>query len=53
MIPMYIDGPYKYFRKTDVRIGRPIDLSAFGKKADAQTIAQVTEAIDNSIWALK
>ena len=53
VIPMYIDGPYKYFRKTDVRIGRPIDLSAFGKKADAQTIAQVTEAIDNSIWALK
>ena len=53
VIPMYIDGPYKYFRKTDVRIGKPVDLSEFGKKADAQTIAQITERIDQSIWALK
>lgn len=53
VIPMYIDGPYKYFRKTDVRIGKPIDLSEFGKKADAQTIAMITDRIDKSIWALK
>ena len=53
VIPMYIDGPYKYFRKTDVRIGKPVDLSEFGKKADAQTIAQITERIGQSIWALK
>ena len=53
VIPMYIDGPYKFFRKTDVRIGTPIDLSGFGKKTDAQTIAQITECIDGGIWALK
>lgn len=53
VVPMYIDGPYKYFRKTDVVIGKPIDLSAFGKKTDAQTIAQITDAIDGAIWALK
>lgn len=53
VVPMYIDGPYKYFRRTEVRIGKPIDLSAFGKKTDAQTIAQITEAIDNGIWSLK
>jgi len=53
VIPMYIDGPYKYFRKTDVKIGKPIDLSSYGKKTDAQTIAQITECIDNAIWELK
>ena len=53
VIPMYIDGPYKYFRKTDVRIGKAIDLSEFGKKTDAQTIAQITAAIDGGIWAMK
>lgn len=53
VIPMYIDGPYKFFRRTDVRIGSPIDLSGFGKKTDAQTIAQITGAIDGGIWALK
>lgn len=53
VIPMYIDGPYKYFRKTDVRIGKPIDLSEFGKKADAETIAKITAAIDSGIWALQ
>ena len=53
VIPMYIDGPYKYFRKTDIRIGKPIDLSEFGKKADSETIARITERIDGSIWSLK
>lgn len=53
VIPMYIDGPYRFFRKTDVRIGKPIDLSGLGKKTDAQTIAQVTECIDSAIWALR
>lgn len=53
VIPMYIDGPYKLFRRTDVRIGRPIDLSEFGKKADAETIAKITAAIDGAIWAMK
>jgi len=53
VIPMYIDGPYKFFRKTDVRIGKAIDLSGFAKKTDAQTIAQITGCIDSSIWALQ
>ncbi len=53
IVPMYIDGPYKYFRKTDVRIGKCIDISEFGKKTDAQTIAQITEKIDSAIWGLR
>lgn len=53
VIPMYIDGPYRYFRRTEVRIGAPVDLSAFEGKCDAGTIAQVTDRIDGAIWALK
>lgn len=53
VVPMYIDGPYKLFRRTDVVIGKPIDLEKFGRKADSQTIAEITRRIDESIWALK
>ena len=53
VIPMYIDGPYRLFRRTKICIGSPIDLTEFGKKCDSQTIAKVTEAIDNGIWSLK
>lgn len=53
VIPMYIDGPYRFFRKTDIRIGAPIDLGEFGRKCDAQTIAQITDRIDGAIWSLK
>ena len=53
VVPMYIDGPYKLFRKTDVIVGKPIDLDGFDKKADAQTIAEITKRIDEGIWALK
>ena len=53
VIPMYIDGPYRIFHRVDIRIGKPLDLSQFGRKCDAQTIAQITDMIDNGIWALK
>lgn len=53
VVPMYIDGPYKRFRKTDVIIGKPIDLEEFGRKADSATIAEITRRIDEGIWSLK
>lgn len=53
VVPVYIDGPYRKFRRTYIYIGRPIDLSDFGTRSDGVTIGQVTGEIDGAIWALK
>lgn len=53
VVPVYIDGPYRLFRKTALVIGEPVDLSDFGRKCDSATIAQATERIEKAIWSLK
>lgn len=51
IIPIYIDGPYRPFKRIDVRIGAPIDISDLGRRADAATMNAVTERIANAIWS--
>lgn len=51
IIPIYIDGPYRLFKRVDVRIGKPVDISDLGRKADAATMNAVTERIANAIWS--
>lgn len=53
VIPAYVDGPYKWFKKTEIRFGKPVDLSEFGRKTDAETISRVTDRIEEAIWSLK
>ena len=53
IIPVYIDGPYRLFRRTDVRIGKPIDISDLGRKFDADTLSEVTKRIETAIWSMK
>ena len=53
VIPAYVDEPYKWFRKTEIRFGKPVDLSEFGRKTDAETISRVTDRIEEAIWSLK
>lgn len=53
VIPVYVDGPYRWFRKIDVRIGAPIDLSSFGKRCDSSTLDAVTKQIESSVWGLR
>jgi 1-acyl-sn-glycerol-3-phosphate acyltransferase len=53
VIPAYVDGPYKLFRRTEIRFGRPVDLEEFGRKTDSETIAQVMDRIEKAIWSLK
>ena len=52
VIPCYVDGPYRIFRRCDVSFGAPIDLSDFGRRCDAETLAKVTERIENAVWSL-
>lgn len=49
----YIDGPYKAFRKTDLYFSPAIDLSAYGKRCDNETLSAVTAQIEASVWGMK
>lgn len=53
VIPVYVDGPYRFFRKIDVRFGPAVDLSAFGRKCDSATLDAVTRQIEGAIWGLR
>lgn len=52
VIPVYIGGPYRPFRRTRVRIGAPVDLSDFGRKMDGVTLAAATRRIEDAVWAM-
>lgn len=52
VIPAYIHGPYRLFRRSYIRIGKPVDLSAFGRRFDADTMNRVTQAIDDAVWSM-
>lgn len=53
VIPAYVDGPYRPFRHTEIRFGKAVPLEEFGRKTDSETIAQVTDRIEEAIWSLK
>jgi len=52
VIPAYIHGPYRVFRKSYIRIGKPVDLAPFGRRFDSETMSKVTQAIDDAVWAM-
>ena len=52
VIPAYIHGPYKLFRKGYIRFGKPVELASFGRRFDAETMQKVTQAIDDAVWAM-
>lgn len=53
VIPCYIDGPYRLFRRTDVRYGAPADLTAYGMRCDQTTLEAATKQIENAVWSLR
>ena len=53
VIPCYVDGPYRLFRRTAVRFGPALDLSGFGKRCDSATLTEITRHIEAAIWGLR
>ena len=53
VIPCYIDGPYRVFRRTRVRFGAPVELSDLGRRFDSDTLKAATKRIDDAVWNLK
>ena len=53
VIPCYIDGPYKMLRRIDIRFGKAIDFSDFGRKCDAATLEEATRRIEAAVWGMR
>ena len=53
VIPAYIGGPYRPFRKTQLSFGRPVSFEGLGRRVDADTLKAATERIEEAVWGLK
>jgi len=53
VIPAYIGGPYRPFRRMQVSFGKSVDLSDFGRRVDSATLATATRRIEDAVWSLK
>ena len=53
VIPCYIGGPYRVFRRTPVVFGPPVDLGDLGRRIDSDTMKAATQRIEDAVWRLK
>ncbi|MBQ3574409.1 MAG: 1-acyl-sn-glycerol-3-phosphate acyltransferase [Clostridia bacterium] len=53
VIPAYIDGPYKPFRRMKMMISAPLDFSDFGRRCDRDTMQAATDRIASAIWNMQ
>ena len=53
VIPAYIDGPYRLFRRTRVVFGTPVPLDDLGARLDRKTLEGAAARIEDAIWALR
>lgn len=53
VIPAYIDGPYRPFRRMELRIGAPLDFSDFGRRCDRDTMQAATDRIADAVWSMQ
>ena len=53
VVPAYIDGPYRLFRRTRGIVGAPVALEDLGRRFDRETLEKASGRIADAIWALK
>ena len=53
VIPCYIDGPYRLFRRTRVCFGKPVELADLGRRMDSDTLRAATQRIEDAVWRMK
>ena len=52
VIPAYIDGPYRLFRKTRICFGKPVSFEGLGRRVDSPTMEAATHRIEEAVWSL-
>ena len=53
VIPAYIGGPYRLFRKTQVSFGAPVSFEGLPRRVDSDTLDKATRRIEAAVWGLK
>lgn len=54
VIPMYIDGGFKWMSKITIKIGKPISIEEYyGKKLTSTEQKEIAEGIMDEMWSLK
>lgn len=54
VIPIYIKGEYKFFRRMTMIIGEPVQLSDYvGDKTNTTTVTKATEFLENKVKDMK
>lgn len=53
VIPVYIGGPYRLFRRTQVSFGAPVSFEGLPRRVDSDTLDKATRRIESAVWALK
>ena len=53
VIPAYIGGPYRLFRKTQVSFGKPVSFKDLPRSMNNSTLDAATRRIEAAVWGLK
>ena len=53
VIPAYIGGPYRPFRRIQLSFGAPVSFEGLPRRVDSDTLAQATRRIEAAVWGLK
>ena len=53
VIPAYIGGPYRLFRKTQLSFGPPVSFEGLPRRVDSDTLDKATWRIEAAVWSLK
>ena len=53
VVPAYIQGSSRLFRRVTVTVGAPVALDDLGRRCDSRTLSAATERIQNAMRALR
>ena len=53
VIPAYISGPYRLFRRVELHFGKAIDFSDLSARLDAKVMEAATRRIEDSVWVFQ
>ena len=53
VIPAYIGGPYRPFKRIQISFGPPVSFEGLPRRVDSATLGDATRRIESAVWGLK
>ena len=53
VIPAYIGGPYRPFRRVQLSFGKPVSFEGLPRRVDSETMRAATQRIEDAVWGLE